>query len=138
MYIRFFYCVFRLEETKLVCAISRKLTFYWKTYFCCIGCPKMDLKWTPNDPKMIPKCSQMVPPQSPSPAKASCQEAKFLRKNTCLMICNGVYEKRKRQKSPPNHRCIIKKQINNYIGCWMEQILVPIAPPHPHPHPRRQ
>ena len=39
------YAVMRIEEKNIVCAISRKLTFGWKTYFFGIGGPKIIQKW---------------------------------------------------------------------------------------------
>ena len=43
--------LYRIEETKLECAIPRKLIFDWKTQFVGIGDPKIVL----NTPKMNPK-----------------------------------------------------------------------------------
>ena len=52
--IKVHYALYRIEETKLECAISRKLIFDWKTFFFSIEGPKMDLKLTYNGFKMIP------------------------------------------------------------------------------------
>ena len=42
------YGVIRIEKTKLVCAISSKWSFGWKTYFGSIGGPTTVPKWYPT------------------------------------------------------------------------------------------
>ena len=59
--------LFRIEETKLVCAVSRKLILGWKTYFLGKGGPKMVLKLIQNGVWMILKWIQNGPKWSPPP-----------------------------------------------------------------------
>ena len=78
------YGLYRIEETKLVRALSRKVILGW--FWGGIGGPTMVLKWIQNGLTMVLKRSQndpkMVPPPPPSPsplpasAKVSCQGAK--------------------------------------------------------------
>ena len=67
--IKGWYGLYRIEETKLVCVISREFCFGWKAEFVGIGGPEMVLKWIQNGVKMNPEWFQMVPngPITPIP-----------------------------------------------------------------------
>ena len=90
-----FYCVIRIEETKLVCAIPSKCIVAWITH-C----------WSIGNPKIILKCSQMIP---------NWDKQKIQR---CSMIFYHFIEKLK------NNACQgqqIKKTTRLYISyhfCW--------------------
>ena len=56
-----FYCVIRIEETNLVCVISRKYILGEKIFG--IGSPEIVFKWSQNGPE----CYQIVPNRPPPP-----------------------------------------------------------------------